>query len=156
MIKAVHEALTVHQSPVSVLAGGHYLTIVGINGRNFICKNSLGNTPEDYNDTISVDRVFSSNQRNRLVEFVWLQKLDQEALDGIAREFPDAQEIYDARKHDRIEAKGYFSESEYTHVDGCDISRIDTDEALETNEIQTTAYVPKNLTSGLVFPGSTD
>ena len=151
MLQSIHETLTETKSPVSVLRGNHYLTIVGIRGRDLICKNSATNTAANYNDTMSIDALFSMNQRNRTVEFVWLQELTQEAIDGIKTEFPKAQEAYEARREDFIEPGGQYDVSDYTHVDGCDIQRTDLDDIHGTNDIQTTAYVPKVLPAGLKF-----
>ena len=68
---AVHHALTKDNSPLSICAGGHYLTIVGMKGDKFYVKNPmhlLGGDPETI-ETWTLDDFMKKAKTN--MEFYW-------------------------------------------------------------------------------------
>ena len=76
--KQVTSALSENGSPVALLIGGHYRTIVGIDGDDLIVKDSLNNPVVD--ERLSLDEVFAQAKQTdtKSVEISWLRDMDVE------------------------------------------------------------------------------
>lgn len=76
--KQVTGALSEGGSPVALLIGGHYRTIVGIDGDDLIIKDSLKDPVDD--ERLSLDEVFelAKHTNTQSVEISWIKDMDAE------------------------------------------------------------------------------
>ena len=147
-LKTVAEALNKNNGdPISILNGGHYLTIVGMKGRNLICKNSLNRSEPDKDEPVSVDEVFEKNKaktagKGGVVEIVWMEPITDQTMEDVKQEFPEVATDYERL---RKEGKDMILPQEYSHVHGIDFEKEikrDADPVLE-GLIKKRVYLPK-------------
>ena len=134
-------------NPVSVINGGHYLTIVGIQGRNLICKDSVNRSDPDKNEYHhSVDSLFNANMPRAgfggAVEITWMEPITEETMADVKEEFPEVATDYERL---RAEGKDLIMPAEYAHTHGIDFERDikkSEDPVLE-GLIKKRVYLPK-------------
>ena len=71
----IMEALLVHRSPVALRNGGHFVTIVGIEGDQLKILNSLGDESKQLEDTVSLKSVIDRKE----LSLTFLQDLEFDA-----------------------------------------------------------------------------
>ncbi len=139
-------------NPVSVLNGGHYVTVTGIKGRNLIYKesNNRSNPNKDF-DSLSVDSLFSACKltgsgamaKGGAVEIVWLEPINDETMKDVKKEFPDVEKDYERL---RKEGQDDALPDQYSHTKGVDFVRNYTNDDPVIGEfISTRVYLPKGM-----------
>ena len=128
----VIKALVEHNSPVSLLRAGHYVTIVGIEGNELILKD-----PNEKISSETIDEVFrKAANREGMFEIDWLQDLEFDKVGNCTNIDPKWKKDQLVCDHGEFKPNG--RQAHCSHTQGYEYSINN-----ERNSIQEYIYVPK-------------